>query len=610
MSTMNGLVFQSADTLVRTEDVRNQHTEDHFRNSGVPLSDDSSGVEKPPGRPENIRDPPENLVKADSKKTHVANPGDVAVEIQKHNCMRQRLGSSMKSLKGVGFIIRAHPLIVILPLICLGLMVGLGTWGVLAAAKSESDSRKNDARAMGVDVAASFELQLKETFTPAITLSTMIEQIPSWQFWEPRFSDIAASLMEQVVPGSLYNIQFQPFGQVRIIEPMRPNDATQIGRDLVADPQRRVRSLGVIGSHEQGISVLYLTPQNFTAAFVRQPVYLLANGSFPEGYNTCEICYNASVGDRPSVQWWGFITLTLIFQAVAIVEMEDSHFSRLAGEGYNYAFRRPLNATHMTSIVEFSSINYANAVFVNVTVPSQVWVLWLDADWEPNWTGPLVATVVILALVISLLAFVALLFYHKQGALLEVTMIAYDDLEKTTAELAAEKVRLDALLVRQYGLLACLDMKALTKNSAQVEAQTGLTLDRIEEAHVPRSHLGYAVTKEKKRPLFPVFCHKKYADLACRCWDDDFSVRPTFEDIVSEHQALIANLPLDTIPLVILPPKAPGGTAKVQTFSLSTTWSNSTFVVGGPGSTSARELDPVPESKEDLIEDQAAREDK
>ena len=36
-------------------------------------------------------------------------------------------------------------------------------------------------------------------------------------------------------------------------------------------------ALALIASHNQGTQVVYLTPQNFTAAFVRQPVYISEN---------------------------------------------------------------------------------------------------------------------------------------------------------------------------------------------------------------------------------------------------------------------------------------------------------------------------------------------
>ena len=41
-----------------------------------------------------------------------------------------------------------------------------------------------------------------------------------------------------------------------------------------ADPSRRKVVLNLISTHQQGVQVTYLTPQNFTGAFVRQPVFI------------------------------------------------------------------------------------------------------------------------------------------------------------------------------------------------------------------------------------------------------------------------------------------------------------------------------------------------
>jgi len=44
----------------------------------------------------------------------------------------------------------------------LGLMVGLGVWGVLAASSSASDAKRDDARAAGVDAATGLEVSEME----------------------------------------------------------------------------------------------------------------------------------------------------------------------------------------------------------------------------------------------------------------------------------------------------------------------------------------------------------------------------------------------------------------------------------------------------------------
>jgi hypothetical protein len=49
---------------------------------------------------------------------------------------------------------------------------------------------------------------------------------------------------------------------------------------------------------------------------------------------------------------------------------------------------------------------------------------------------------------------------------------------------------------------------------------------------VPRALLGHAVARSHQRPEFPAHCPFAYQMLACRCWESDPDIRPTFEEIL------------------------------------------------------------------------------
>lgn len=55
---------------------------------------------------------------------------------------------------------------------------------------------------------------------------------------------------------------------------------------------------------------------------------------------------------------------------------------------------------------------------------------------------------------------------------------------------------------------------------------------------VPRALLGHEVTKANKRPQFPDDCPFEYQLLACRCWESDSSIRPTFEQVLMDLQRM------------------------------------------------------------------------
>ena len=110
----------------------------HLNQTGVPVVDAHAveiGLMKSPGNEEKI----EPLIHEDAPAkfwtSFVAEP-----------------------LKGIGASIRRGPHIIVLPLILLGLMVGLGVWGVMAASSDSANNKKNDATAAAIEVASGFEV--------------------------------------------------------------------------------------------------------------------------------------------------------------------------------------------------------------------------------------------------------------------------------------------------------------------------------------------------------------------------------------------------------------------------------------------------------------------
>lgn len=48
---------------------------------------------------------------------------------------------------------------------------------------------------------------------------------------------------------------------------------------------------------------------------------------------------------------------------------------------------------------------------------------------------------------------------------------------------------------------------------------------------INRAHLAWEVTKEKRRPEFPIEAPREYVDLADQCWAPQASERPTFQQV-------------------------------------------------------------------------------
>ncbi|GAX83535.1 hypothetical protein CEUSTIGMA_g10960.t1 [Chlamydomonas eustigma] len=427
-----------------------------------------------------------------------------------------RKRSTFKSINDLWRIIWYHPHVLVVPLVLFGLLLGLGLWGVISASNSSANSARTSATASATEVATSFELQIEQTFAPAVTLQIMIEKDPYWEYWQANFIDIAEYLISQTPNGSLYNIQLQPFGQVRIIYPLRPVDQTQYGKDLLLYPPRRALCLELIALHRQDVSVTYLTaPQNLSVVAVRQPIFInntAPNETFgyyfdgenytvpvvpqnrsyppilptgwPAGYQyNCSVCYNTSTPTQNSSRWWGFVALFINLQEVT--DGQDSRLKTLTDNGYSYALYAPINSSDTSQyqlVSQHGDIDFESAELIDVLIPGQVqqtWQLWVQplAGWYPSWTAPLIATVVILSVLISALLFTAMMYHVRQAALLTETKLTNEELARTTSVLEEEQVRMSTLITRQYELLSCLD----DKNPSVVTAKAGLTLEHIGE---------------------------------------------------------------------------------------------------------------------------------
>ena len=182
------------------------------------------------------------------------------------------------------------------------------------------------------------QIQLQQSFTPGVTMQMLVKQRPDWDYWVQNFDSTATELMSRVPKGALWNLQLQPFAQVMMISPLRPEDVSQISppRDLiggagcirteannhelalplkhaqaihkgndpdgevsnrtpqlmtchggyglpvssycnvacVADPTRRDGIMNIIQTREPGVNGPFYLVQGFTGAFVRYPIYV------------------------------------------------------------------------------------------------------------------------------------------------------------------------------------------------------------------------------------------------------------------------------------------------------------------------------------------------
>ncbi|GLC49284.1 hypothetical protein PLESTB_000202400 [Pleodorina starrii] len=420
-----------------------------------------------------------------------------------------KLGSCCSStydvFRELAGIVRLYPSTLLIPLLVFLLLAGLGVWGVMAGAAAHVKQQKDDARSRAVDAATGFQIQLQQSFTPGVTFQLLVKQRPEWEYWLQNFNQTAQELLTRVPKGSLWNLQLQPFAQVMMIHPFRPEDDGQINppRDLVGDPTRRDGILGSIRSRQPTVNGPFKLVQGFLGAFVRYPIYVpdvdaeetfgfryrenataIPYSQLPASVRNCSVCYNATSREK----WWGILTVLVNYDEVT--HGNDAYLANLRKMDLDYELVHPINATYEDVIYRTEGtapLRDADSVTVDVKVINGVWLLRVapKSGFEPAWKGPLIAAVIIITFIISVLLFVSLASFKRQVLLLNETVAANHKLAETTEQLQAEKERMDVLLIRQYELLKCLDSnraKRLDDDSSLAGASRRAMMARIEDA--------------------------------------------------------------------------------------------------------------------------------
>ncbi|GIL61307.1 hypothetical protein Vafri_15698 [Volvox africanus] len=442
---------------------------------------------------------------ASSEDTDCKGETLAAVPTQQPSKLRTRFDGIVDIFKESAGIVWLYPLTVIIPLLLFLLLSGLGIWGVFAGAKAHVKQQKDDVRSRAVDAATGFQIQLQQSFTPGVTFQLLVRQQPDWKFWVKNFNRTAQELLSRVPKGSLWNLQLQPFAQVMMIYPMRPEDDGQVNppRDLLKDPTRRDGILAAIRSREPAVNGPFNLSQGFMGAFVRYPIYVPdvdANETFgfryrgntsdvpysqlPASVQSCEVCYNSTSREK----WWGILTVLVNYKEV--VNGQDAYLANLRKQNLDYELVRPINATHDDVIYRTegrSSLRDEDAVTVQVKVINGEWSLRVvpRGGFEPSWKAPLIAAVIIIAFIISLLLGFSMGSFKRQMLLLQETVAANHKLAETTEQLREEKERMDVLLVRQYDLLKCLDANRSKRQDDSLDAAAGsrrAMMARIEDA--------------------------------------------------------------------------------------------------------------------------------
>lgn len=113
--------------------------------------------------------------------------------------------------------------LVIAPLILLGLCVGLGVWGVLAASAQQTTSYKSDVDKAAQQTVASIESAISQSYAPATLLRDVVAKYPDWVQLQNNFPDLAKQLLTFNGATDTTGIELVPFGHLAIDYPPGKN---------------------------------------------------------------------------------------------------------------------------------------------------------------------------------------------------------------------------------------------------------------------------------------------------------------------------------------------------------------------------------------------------
>ena len=404
-------------------------------------------------------------------------------------------------------IIHRHPLQTLLPpLVLLALLVGLGIYGVIAAANAYTKNLQVNAWALVHSAGRSFGDQVNLVWGPQDTLSQLIQANPSVDYWRGAFKSTASSLLmdaaEHGVDCSLVMLQVQPHGISQLFaEPFLPGLLDRSCTDLLTspgNPQQAAFMLNVVQSGVRFFNGPLPTTDTETgrvypvSAWLVKPVFI-SNVSRDEewGFSFSDSpaamqcvasgpCYNSTTRTK----WWGFVTSFFDFQP--LISGSQSSLIVLTDHGFSYKVIAPHPYTQKPTVLGHEgNVDDASAVKFEFGVPyskdmgkvANPWVLSISPNdgWQPSWRNPLIAAVVVISLVVSILVLVTIVGVYRQRDLLKESREANVNLVTLAQNLEQEKRGTEALVARQLNLIECLGREAeeAVKREKRLETKLG-----------------------------------------------------------------------------------------------------------------------------------------
>ncbi|KAG2484564.1 hypothetical protein HYH03_016610 [Edaphochlamys debaryana] len=301
------------------------------------------------------------------------------------------------------------------------------------------------ARSLAQGVASWYGVQLSTAIAPTKALAALVVAAPHYNTTARLWEIVAPALAAMAPHGALQNIQLNPAGVIRHMEPLRGNEFL-MGADAFSLPEPVASSVLYSAAHP-GISIagpfvdFAPTPKNTSFYIVvRTAIRVPVSGpeddfGLPDTPNP--VCgapcgYDAATRTR----FWGFAVSVILLNAVGRVYTSDgatgeaSPLETFAADGYDFElFAPPANGrvegTVLASSGGGAGMRLRHPVEVAIPVLNVEWFLRLapqSGSWMPAWFGGVVAAVVIVSAAAAMLLFALLASRQRNRMLLRMLL--------------------------------------------------------------------------------------------------------------------------------------------------------------------------------------------
>ncbi|KAG2497449.1 hypothetical protein HYH03_004604 [Edaphochlamys debaryana] len=322
-------------------------------------------------------------------------------------------------------LVARYPSTVLYPLLVLAVVLAVGVWGVTRVAQADADTARLRASAIALDLASDFRQHLSVAISPVLSLAALVGHDPGYQFVTSIFATFVPEVAKQVPGNAIKSLQLAPFGVIRMVYPLKGNEAA-MGFDLFNSSTEREGAIRTVADRRMTLVGPMVFRQGGYGVRVRMPIFApntSANATFggPDPLNpVCgAACYDAEAG----ASFWGFATALVDLNLLA--DASGARLRELEQQGYRYEVVAPHVAANLSVIARSAGGPVREAVEATVELPNNEWLVRVspdDGSWTPDWYAPLLAAVVVVAVALAALNFAVLVSRRQHQMLLEALL--------------------------------------------------------------------------------------------------------------------------------------------------------------------------------------------